>query len=150
MAGKNKISRGIRLSWDDSGGNPQGLSGDLIPGSVSGPGFTAGEIDMTGESESALNYLADRKDNTVSAQFHMNDTATTGATTVTNGTVGGSAGTLTVQFGSAGAAPTTGDPEWEGEYVLLSNDVSINGGKAIHTCKWRPSGSTAPGWGTVA
>lgn len=149
MAGKNKITRGIRLSWDDSGGTDRDLSGDLIADSVNGPGFTAGEIDMTGASETAGNYLADRLENTVTANFHANDTATTGASTVLNASVQ-SVGTLTVQWGENGAAPAAGDLEWEGEYVLLQAPMSVDGGKMIHSCTFRPSGSTPPAWGVVA
>jgi len=148
MAGKNKLSRAIRLSWDDSGGTPRDLSGDLIADSLNGPGFTAGEVDMTGASNTAGNYLADRLENTITANFHMNDTATTGASTVLNASIQ-SVGTLTIQFGENGAAPGAGDPEWEGEYVLLAAPVSVDGGKLVHNCTWRPSGSTAPAWGTV-
>lgn len=149
MAGKNKLTRAVRLSWDDSGGTARDLSGDLIADSLNGPGFSAGEVDMTGASETVGNYLADRLENTVTARFHMNDTATTGASTVLNGTLQ-TVGTLTIQFGENGAAPAAGDLEWEGEYVLLQAPVSTDGGKLVHDCTWRPSGSVAPDWGTVS
>jgi len=147
--GKNKLTRAVVVLWDNSATVAKDLSADLIPGSLSGPGFTAGEIDMTGESDTAENFLADRKTNTVTAKFHANDTATTGASTVLNDTVG-VVGTLTVQIGAAGVAPTTGDLEWEGEYVLLSANLSNEGGRLIHSCTWRPSGATPPAWGTVS
>ena len=76
------------------------------------------------------------------------DTATTGAHTVLKAT-GGIAGTLTLQWGQNGAAPTTGDLEWEGEYVLLSNNVSLDGNKPVLQCTWKPTGATPPAWGTV-
>jgi hypothetical protein len=148
-AGKNKIERGFRLWWDDSGGTPRDLSGDLVVGSVSGGGLTFDEADMTGVSETVYNFLAGHANSEVGGNFHMNDTATTGASTVLNGTQG-SVGTLTLQWGDAGAAPTTGDLEWEGEYVLLNNSISLDGNKHVHNCTWKPSGSTAPAWGTVA
>lgn len=148
MAGKNHVERSFRIMVDDSGGTARNLSGDLVPGSVSGGGLTFDEADMTGVSESVKNFLAGHANSEITANFHMNDTATTGATTVLNGKVG-SAGTLTLQWGQAGAAPTTGDPEWEGEYVLLSNNVQLDGNKFVHACVFKPSGSTAPAWGTV-
>lgn len=148
MAGKNHVERSFRILVDDSGGTARNLSGDLVPGSVSGGGLTFDEAEMTGVSETVKNFLAGHANSEISANFHMNDTATTGATTVLNGKVG-SAGTVTLQWGQAGAAPTTGDPEWEGEYVLLSNNIQLDGNKHVHACVFKPSGSTAPAWGTV-
>ena len=150
--GKNKVERGFRLLWDDLGtgaGTARNLSGDLVLGSVSGGGLTFDEADLTGVSEAVRNFLAGHANSEISATFHMNDTATTGATTVLNGSVGG-IGTLTLQWGASSAAPTTGDPEWEGEYVLLSNNIALDGNKFVHQVRWLPTGSTAPAWGTVA
>jgi len=149
MAGKNKVERGFRLSFDDSGGTPRDLSGDLVPGSVSGGGLTLDEVDMTGVSDSVKKALGGYSDSTVTAQFHMNDTATTGATTVLNGMVG-DVGTLTLNWGENGAAPSGGDPEWEGEYLLLTAGVSQSGGRFVHDCTFKPAaGESDPAWGTV-
>jgi hypothetical protein len=156
MAGKNHVERSFRISWDDSGtgsGTARDLSADLIPGSVSGGGLTFDQVDMTGVSQFVRNFLAGHADSTISAQFHMNDTATTGATTVLNGSTPSTTvigiGTLTLQWGQNGAAPTSSDPEWEGEYVLVQNDITPSGGTFVHQVTWRPYGSTAPAWGTV-
>lgn len=152
MAGKNKIEKGFRLLWDDAGtgsGTARDLTGDLIAGSCQGGGFAFDEVDMMGVSNAAYNYLAGHAKSEITAQFHMNDTATTGAHTVLAGSDGG-IGTLTLQWGSSGAAPTTGDPEWEGEYCLVSYTVSMSGGKAVGNAKWLPTGSTAPAWGTYS
>lgn len=149
MAGKNKIERGIKVLVDDSGGTARDLTTDLIPGSLSGLGVISGEIDMSGVTQDK-NYLADVSDTTLTMNFHMNNTAATGATTVLNGIVGGAAVTVTIQFGENGVAPDTGDPEWEGEYICMSAPVSADGGRLIHSCTFRPTGSTAPAWGTVA
>lgn len=149
MAGKNHVEKSFRLQWDDSGSTARDLSGDLVPGSVSGGGLVFDEADMTGVSNTVYNFLADRATSEISATFHLNDTATTGAFTVLKAT-GGLVGTLTMQWGQNGAAPTTNDPEWEGEYVLLSNNVTLDGNKAVINCTWKPSGATPPAWGTVA
>ena len=152
MAGKNKVERSMRLYWDDLGtgsGTARNLSGDLVPGSLTGGGLVFDEVDLTGVSETVRNYLAGHAESEISAQFHINDTATTGAFTVLTGSDGGY-GTLTLQYGSAGAAPTTGDPEWEGEYVLLKCEVGMNGNKPVINATWKPQGSTAPAWGTVS
>ncbi len=152
MAGKNHVERSFRILWDDSGGTARDLSGDLIPGSISGGGLTFDEADMTGVSEAVYNYLRGHAASEISGNFHMNDTATTGATTVLNGqalpSVAGT-GTLTLQWGQSSAAPTTGDPEWSGEYVMLTAPISLDGNKFAHGVSWKPTGSTAPAWGTV-
>jgi len=133
MAAKDKLSRGVRIWVDDAAlGTARDLSGDLIPDSLSGLGFNADLIDMTGESEAA------------------NDTASTGASTVLHGIEGLSSITLTVQIGSAGAAPVAGDLEWEGEYTCLSATLSQDGGRLTHDCEFAPYGSTAPAWGTMS
>ena len=144
---KDILERFIRLSWDDSGGSPQDLSGDLVPGSLSGPGFSSPEIKMTGVSDQAENYQADRKDSEVGAQFYMNDTATTGAFTVLNASQG-LVGTLTIQFGT-GAAPVNPDPEFAGEHLLLDAGIANQGGALVVNARWKPGTSTPPAWGTV-
>lgn len=150
MAGKNHIEKSFRIQWDDSGGTARDLTGDLVVGSLgNGGGLTYDEADMTGVSETVYNYLSGHATSEISANFHLNDTATTGAFTVLKAT-GGLVGTLTLQYGQNGAAPTSGDPEWEGEYVLLSNSVQLDGNKFVLSCTWKPSGATAPAWGTVS
>lgn len=147
MTGKNKVEKSFRILIDDSNGTARDLSGDLVPGSVNGGGFNYDEVDMTGVSETAKNYLAGWGECEITAQFHMNDTATTGATTVINGNDGGT-GTVTLNWGAAGAAPTTGDLEFEGEFVYLDAAVVNSGGRFVHQCRFKPTGSTAPAWGT--
>jgi hypothetical protein len=148
MAGKNKVQKSFRVSWDDSGGTARNLSGDLVPGSLSiGDEFE--EADMTGQSEELRNYLANHRDVEITARFHMNDTASTGASTVLNGQ-NGSTGTLTLQWGQAGAAPTTGDLELEGECVQLRNAPVPEGNSYAHDVRWKPTGSVGFAWGTMA
>lgn len=156
VPGKNKIERGFRIWWDDLGtgaGTRRDLTGDLLAGSVSGGGLTFDEVSKHGVSELVKNFLAGHATSEVSAQFHVND-ATNRATPVLNGsmpstTVAG-IGTLTLEWGSNGAAPSTGDLCWQGEYLLVQNNLSFSGGDAIHNCKWVPTGATPPSFGTVA
>lgn len=154
MAGKNHIERSFRLLFDDSGGTARDLSGDLVAGSVNGGGLVFDEANMHGVSELVVNFLAGHANSTITANFRMNDTATTGATTVLNGQMPSASvtgiGTLALQWGQNGAAPTSGDPEWEGEYIMVRNEVSPADGGFIHSVTWRPTGSTAPAWGTVS
>ena len=153
MAGKNKIESSIYFFFDDTGGTARNLSTSLIPGSLSGPGFTRSEVSLRGVSDSAESYYGDVRDNQVTAQFYMDDTATTGSHTVLKAQIADATGegTLTIQFGSGGAAPVSPDPEWEGEYVLTAYETSISGGAVINSATWRPqAGQSAPAWGTVA
>jgi hypothetical protein len=152
-AGKNKIESGVRIWFDDTGGTARDLSSSLVPGSLSGPGFTAAEVSLRGVSESAEGYYADVKDNSVTAQFYLDDTATTGSHTVLSAQMADATkeGTLTIQIGDGGAAPIATNPEWEGEYVLTQYDTSISGGAVITSATWRPqAGQSAPAWGTMA
>ena len=149
MAGKDKIERGVRTLVDDSGGSPQDLSGDLIPGSLQAGGVVLDEIDMSGVTDTIKKVLGDRGDSPISARYHMNDTATTGAFTVLKGREGDSM-TVTIQFGSNGATPTTGDPFWEGEYTLLKCNVVPDGGKMVLDVMWKPtSGAADPAWDVI-
>lgn len=150
MGAKDKLARGIRISVDDdASGTQRDLSGDLVPGSLNGLGFTAGAVDMTGESDSVENTMADRKKNSLKMKFHANNTATTGASTVLNNIVGKSAITVTITIGAAGAAPTTGDLKFSGEFTCLGAPLSADGGKLTHDVEFQPYGSTPPAWGTV-
>ena len=150
-AGKNKLSRGVRVWVDDAAaGTARDLSGDLVPDSLSGLGFNADLIDMTGESEAVENGMGGRKKNNLKMKFHANDTASTGASTVLHGIEGVSEITVTVQIGDAGAAPEAGDLEWAGEYTCLSATLSQDGGRLTHECEFAPYGSTAPAWGTMS
>ncbi len=149
VAGKNKLERGFRFWFDDSGGTPRDLSGDLVPGSINVGGLTLDEVDLSGVSETVYNYLGGHATSIIGARFHMNDTASTGSSTVLNA-MQGLVGTATAQWGSEGAAPATGALEWEGEYVLLKNEIVLDGNKFVHDCEFKPSGSTAPAWGTMA
>ena len=54
--------------------------------------------------------------------------------------------TLTVRTGVK-AAPTGGNPEFEGEYYASS--YIINGADMTYTAEFVPAGATAPAWGTV-
>ncbi len=147
MAGKDKVERWFRI-WLDDPTTRRDLSGDLVPGSLSGGGRTLDEVEMTGVSDEFKNFLAGHANSEITGQFYMNDTATTGALTVINASMG-SAITVTLEYG-AGAAPATGDPDWEGEYVLLDGSIGMAGNKPVINARLLPTGSVAPAWGTVA
>ena len=68
---------------------------------------------------------------------------------VLSGIVGKTDGsTVTIAIG-ANAAPTTGDPEFSGEFVCDNYQVTIpNSGPATWTAHFSKYGSTAAAWGT--
>lgn len=146
--GKNKIAFGVRISVDDSGGTARDLSGDLIEETLK-INCKADEVPVTGASNTAKNFFGGHSDRSITCQFNMNDTASTGASTVLNGNMRGT-GTITIQIGAGGAAPTTGDLEWEGEYVYIDTGVTVSNGALVHNCVFQPTGATAPAWTTVS
>lgn len=143
MAGKNKVERSFRLEWDSVD-----LSGDLIPGSVSGGGLVFDEADMTGVSNSVKQFLTGHPDSPVTARFHVNDTLSTGSLTKLHKEVGVNK-TLELQWGSSGSAPTTGDVNWSGTYILLGLPIVVDGNRLALEATFQPYGGTAPDWGTV-
>ena len=148
MTGKNKVERWITVDIDDSGGDPRDLSGDIVPGSMSGLGGKSfDEVEMTGVSEAMKNFLAGHWSHEFAAQFYLNDTATTGAFTVLKDIVG-KVVTINIEFGS-GAAPTTADPQWDGEYLCVEIPMVLAGNKPVLAARFVPSGAVAPAWGTV-
>lgn len=142
----------VRFFCDDSGGTARDLSGDLVPGSLSGPQFSHPAVKMTGVSNAGENFLADRPDTRINgARFYMNNTATTGAWTVLNSIRGNNTGwTVTIEYGTAGA-PATGDPSYSGEFILLKLDIVNEGGAIALDTEFVPvSGAAIPAWGTKA
>ena len=148
-AGKNKLALGVKILIDNEAGTPVDLTCDLVPGSIPETGIVREEIDMTGVCNDVGNALAGRGTAGSSLKFFMNDSAT-GAFTHFSGLSLNKAITVTVQYGASGADPTTGDPEWEGEYINLGFKVVQDGERMVLETDIKPTGSTAPAWGTVA
>ncbi len=140
---KSHIETGFRLLWGSDD-----LSGDLIPGSVTGGGKVLDEVDLTGVSETVRNYLAGHASAPISARFHVDDTASTGSWTILRDDSGTSA-TLTLRWGAAGAAPANPDPQWAGNYLFLGFSMSFDAGRAVMDCTWQPGSATAPAWDVV-
>ncbi len=136
----------LTVTIDDSGDAAQNVSGDVE--SVDIPD-EYGELDVTGFSDGSVNSIAGMPAFNVEIAGNFNAAATTGLFTVLSGIVGQGAKTLTVALGQ-GAAPTTGDPQFEGEFWCQKINVSATPqGKVTLTTSLRPSGSTAPAWATV-
>lgn len=127
---------------DDSGDSPQDVSVDV--NSIDIPD-EYGELDTTGFSDGAVNSIAGMPSFNVEVAGDLNP-ASNSLYDVLKGIVGKGAKTLTVQVGQ-GAAPTTGDPEFEGEFWCQKlNFAATPQGKPGVTTSLRPSGSVAPAW----
>jgi len=145
MATGKTNSRFIRVLVDDSGASARDISAAVS--NVSGVGLDHETAEVTGYSDGVKNFTLGHPSSEIEITGPFDNTATTGAHTVFTGIAGSMAATrtLTVQVGIK-AAPTTGDPEFEGEYYCASYVV---GGDATYTARMVPGSGTAPAWGTV-
>ena len=134
---------------DDSGSNPrQFADGDISSVDL---GLTYAQHDVSGFGQEAQNFINGQVQAPVTIKGYVTTTADIGTHPVIQGAfAAGSQVTLTVQVGQ-NAAPTSGDPEFEGEFVVESYKPEIQAGGAINfTAVLKPATGTAPAWGTVA
>ena len=148
MATGKTTGRYVKILLDDSGGTARDISASV--NTIGGIGLTNEQVDVTSLSDSVMQYLAGRGDSAIEIGGPFNNTATTGAHTVLSGLVGGNtAATLTVQIGIRATA-TTGDPEWEGEYVVTAYTVDVGANDVTWSASLKPAfGTSTPAWGTV-
>jgi hypothetical protein len=136
----------LTVNLDDSGDAPQDVSTWVE--SVDIPDEYA-ELDVTGFSDGAVNSIAGMPAFNVEVTGNV-DTLANSLWDVLQGIVGKGAKTLTVAVGE-GAAPQTGDLEFEGEFWCQKLNISSTPqGKITVTTSLRPSGSGTPAWGVVA
>jgi hypothetical protein len=134
---------------DDSGGTPRTFAnGDINSVDV---GQTFDQHDVTGFGDAVHNVVNGQLQAPVTLKGHLTTTADTGTHTVIQGAfAAGSTVTLTVQVGQ-NAAPTTGDPEYEGEFIVESyKPVVETGGAITFEAALKPANGTAPAWGTMS
>jgi hypothetical protein len=139
----------IVVIMDDSGGTPRTFAdGDIISVDL---GQTFDQHDVTGFGDAVHNVVNGQLQSPVTMRGHLTTTADTGTHTVIQGAfAAGSLVTLTVQVGQ-NVAPTTGDPEFEGEFIVESYKPTIETGGAItFEAVLKPATGTAPAWGTVS
>jgi hypothetical protein len=144
LAGDN-----IVVIMDDSGGTPRTFAnGDINSVDV---GQTFDQHDVTGFGDAVHNVVNGQLQAPVTIKGNLTTTADTGTHTVIQGAfAAGSTVTLTVQVGQ-NAAPTTGDPEYEGEFIVESyKPVVETGGAITFEAALKPANGTAPAWGTVS
>lgn len=148
MATGKTHPRYIKVLLDDSGGTPRDISDSI--NSIGGIGLSYDQTDVTTIANSVKQYLTGYGDSSVSLGGPFNNTATTGAHTVLTGLNGANtAATLTIQIGIRAAA-TTGDPEFEGEYVVTDYQLSGSGTDLTWSASLKPAfGTSTPAWGTV-
>lgn len=146
MAGK-KVGKFVIVILDDGSG-ARTITNDVI--AINGMPLNYGKIEVGGYGQD-MSYLIGRGDSEVQLTVLVNDTATTGAHTVLKTIVGTNSNyTLTIQIGD-NATPTTGDPEFEGEFCCPSYVVTpdLNGAVTGVATLVPFNGNALPAWGTV-
>ncbi len=148
MAGKT-TSRYIKVLFDDAAGTPRDLSDSVK--TIGGIGLNYDAVDVTALANEVKQYLSGRGDSPIEMSGTFNNTADVGAHVVIAPQNGqNKSSTLTIQIGSQ-AAPTTGDPEWEGEYSVFGYTVNAGESEATWASSFKPmAGAAAPAWGTVS
>ena len=144
-----RVGKWVSVNIDDSGGTARDISNDVT--AINGLPLTYNPVEVGGYQQNMM-YLIGRGDSEITLTVLANPTATTGAHTVLSGIVGGNtARTVTIAVGN-NAAPTTGDPEIEGEMICSTYTVTpdLNGPTTAEVTLKVASGQTLPAWGTVA
>ncbi len=139
----------VVVQIDDSGGTPRTFAdGDIISVDL---GLTFDQHDVTGFGDAVHNVVNGQLQAPVTLKGHLTTTADTGTHVVIQGAfAAGAAVSLAVQVGQ-NAAPTTGDPEYTGEFYVESYKPTIEtGGAVTFEATLQPASGTAPTWGTVS
>lgn len=138
----------LKIEIDDAGLTPRDVSADVD--SIEFPNDHE-DIDVTGFTDTVVNELPGMLTAPITLTGTFNAAADTGLFTVLDSIRGVYAGhTVTIGIGQ-NAAPTAGDPEYEGEYWCKSLNVSgTPRGKLVINAELRNfGGTTAPDYGTV-
>jgi len=139
----------VVVKMDDAGGTLRTFAdGDIS--SVDIP-LTYDQHDVTGFGDDVHNVINGQLQAPVAIKGYLTTTADIGTHTVIQGAfAAGAQVSLEVQVGQ-NAAPTTGDPEFTGEFVVESYQPVIESGGAVtFTANLKPATGTAPSWGTVS
>lgn len=139
----------IVVKMDDSGGTLRTFAdGEITAVDL---GLSVKQHDVTGFGDAVQKFIPGQMLAPVSIKGYLTTTALVGTHTVLNDAFSnGSQVSLVVQVGQ-NAAPTTGDPEYTGEFYVESYKPVINYGGAISfVATLKPAIGTAPSWGAVA
>jgi hypothetical protein len=152
MADGKRIGKWTKVYFDAAGSTAQEITTSVT--NIPQLPLTFQEIEAGGYGEE-MNYLGGRGDSQITIEMLFTTTASVGTHTVfaaymtsANRNV---AGTLTVQIGD-NAAPTTGSPEFEGEFIVQSYVVvpELNGAVRATATLRVAVGQALPAWGTVS
>lgn len=154
MATGKTTTRYVTITLDDSAGTPRNITGSVT--AIGGIGLAFTQVDVTTFLDDIMQYLAGRGDAAIDISGVFNNIAVAAAPaesgahpvlTSLNGA--NTAATLTIAIGIR-AAPTTGDPEFSGEFTCLSYVLGGDLNNLTWTAALKPAfGTATPAWGTV-
>jgi len=139
----------IRVQMDNASGSLQTFAdGDIISVDL---GMNVQQHDVTGFGDEVKRFINGQKVAPVTIRGYLTTTPTVGTHTVIQPAFAqGAQVTLTVQVGQ-NATPTTGDPEYSGEFYVQSyKPMMENGSAMMFMAVLQPATGTAPAWGSVA
>ncbi len=139
----------IVVKMDDNGSTERTFAdGDISSVDL---GMTYTQHDVSGFGQAAKNFINGQLDAPVTIKGFLTTTSLVGTHTVLNPLFqNGTSTTLTVQVGQ-NATPTSGDPEYSGDFIVESYKPTIETGGAIaFEAVLKPATGTAPSWGTVS
>ncbi len=139
----------VVVKLDDAGGTLRTFASADILG-VDLP-TTNDQIDVTGFGDEAHKSINGQVRAPVTIRGYLTTTANTGTHTVINGAfVAGAQVTLQVAVGD-NAAPTTGAPEYSGEFIVASYTPVVKTGEAVRfLAMLNPATGSTPAWSTMA
>ena len=114
-------------------------------------GLTFKQHEVTGFGDEAQKFINGQMQAPVTVKGYLTTTALVGTHTVIAPLFAqGAQTTLTVQVGQ-NATPTTGDPEYSGDFIVESYKPTLENGSAImFEAVLKPATGTAPTWATVS
>jgi hypothetical protein len=139
----------VIVKMDDAGGVLRTFAdGDITSVDL---GLTADQHDVTGFGDDVHRMINGQMRAPVTLRGYLTTTADTGTHPVIQGAfAAGEQVTLRVAVGD-NATPTSGDPEYSGEFLVASYTPTIaTGGAVMFTATLNPATGTAPTWGTLA
>jgi hypothetical protein len=139
----------IQVHMDDAAGTLQTFNdGDITMVDL---GLTYTQHDVTGFGHDAQRFINGQMQAPVTIKGFLTTDATVGTHTVINSAFqNGAQVTLQVDIGQ-NAAPTTGDPQYSGEFIVESYKPAIeNGSPVTFEATLKPADGSAPIWGTVS
>jgi hypothetical protein len=139
----------VIVKMDDSGGTLRAFAdGDIVSVDL---GLAYQQHDVTGFGDPAKHVINGQIQAPVTLRGYLTTTPDTGTHTVINGAFNaGVTVTLQVAVGN-NATPTTGDPEYSGEFIVTSYRPTLATGSAVtFEAQLVPATGTAPSWGTMS